>query len=265
VAPGPKCIDQPLTGGNPTPSSRWTALISPDTETTDPFELHQFNIKRIREGDVMIATYPGSGCSLITNILTELGFAHFDPYTEVLDANGAAIVLPGMLPYRSRLAAVATADVAGHADGPGIRFVKNHLPPRHFAGASFGGAVLLVRDPRDAVYSSYRYFREFARFWWPDTDKGQGTFEEYMDGLGVSHPAHPGLVDFYRAWHATLPRQAIVRGIGRSFRGVVAADTRPRRWRGVARPVRADTCQLGQRMSAKVLACQVEGRCRTAG
>jgi len=72
-----------------------------------------------------------------------------------------------------------------------------------------------VRDPRDAIYSSYRYFHNFSRFWWPDGDKAQGTFGEYLDGLGVNdEPPIQGWVDFYRAWYATLPtlpRHAIVR------------------------------------------------------
>jgi hypothetical protein len=194
------------------------ALQSANAGTTDPFELHRLNIKRTRARDVVIAAYPGSGSSLISNILTELGFAHLDPYSEVLGADGAAAVIPDMVPYRSRLAATAAADAAGHADAPGLRFVKNHLAPRHLAGVPVGGAVLLVRDPRDAVYSSYWYFRNFARFWWPDSDKGRrgrGTFGDYLDGLGVNdEPPIQGWVDFYREWHAALPampRRALVR------------------------------------------------------
>jgi hypothetical protein len=191
------------------------ALKSGHAGTTDPAELHQFNMKRTRARDVIVAAYPGSGSALLGNILTELGFAHVDPYSEVLGTDGTATVIPDMLPYRSRLAATAAADATGHADGLGLRFVKNHLPPRHFAGTPLRGAVLLVRDPRDAVHSTYRYFRSFAPFWWPGTDRAQGTFGEFLDGLGVNdEPPIQGWVDFYRAWHAllpTLPRHAIVR------------------------------------------------------
>jgi len=42
----------------------------------------------------MIAAYPSSGSMLISNILTELGFPHVDPYSEVLDADGTATVIP---------------------------------------------------------------------------------------------------------------------------------------------------------------------------
>ncbi len=191
------------------------ALKSGNAGTTDPVELHRLNIRRTRARDVVIAAYPGSGSSLISNILTELGFAHVDPYSEVLSTDGTATVIPDLLPYRSRLAAAAAADAVGRADRPGIRFVKSHQAPHHFGNAPFGGAVLLVRDPRDAIYSSYRFYRNFARFWWPGTDKAQGTFVEYLDGHGVNHePPIQSWVDFYRAWHATLPtlsRDAIVR------------------------------------------------------
>jgi sulfotransferase family protein len=191
------------------------ALKSGLSETTDPVELHRRNVRLAGERDVMIAGYPGSGSALLGNILTELGFAHVDPYSEVVGADGTSRVIPDLVAYRSRLAATAAADEAGHVEGRGLRFFKNHLAPRHFDGVSFGGAVLLVRDPRDAVHSSYRWFRGFSPFWQPEGGKGQGTFLDFLDGLGVNdEPPIQSWVDFYRAWHAALPglhRSALVR------------------------------------------------------
>jgi hypothetical protein len=192
------------------------ALKSGPAPTTDPVELHRINIQRTGPHDVLIAAYPGSGSALLGNILTELGFAHLDPYSEVLDTDGTSTVIPDLVPYRSRLAATAASDAAEHPgqESP-IRFVKNHLLPRHFGTVAFGGAILLVRDPRDAVHSSYRWFRGFSPIWQPEGGRGQGTFAEFLDGLGVNDEAPiQGWADFYRDWQAVLPtlaRGAIVR------------------------------------------------------
>lgn len=216
-------------------------LKSGPAPASDPVALHRINIQRTGAQDVLIAAYPGSGSALLGNILTELGFAHLDPYSEVLDTDGTATVIPDLVPYRSRLAATAASDAADHPgqDSP-IRFVKNHLLPRHFGTIPFGGAILLVRDPRDAVHSSYRWFRGFSPIWQPEGGKGQGTFTEFLDGLGVNDEAPiPGWMDFYRCWQAILPtlaRSVIVR-----FEDLkttpVAATAALLRELGVPRPV----------------------------
>jgi SAM-dependent methyltransferase len=181
-------------------------------EAADLVQLHYRNVKQLGERDVVIAAYRASGNSLLGNILMELGFGCVDPYTEVVGEDGQARVIrnPGLLTFRSRLAATADADEGRQATGPGtesgLRFFKNQIGPEHFTGVPLAGAILLVRDPRDTLYSSYRSFRDFATFWMPGTSLGQGTFADFLDGTGINgEPPIQGWVDFYRDWYRALP------------------------------------------------------------
>lgn len=189
-----------------------------DDEIEPVVALHQRNVARLGDRDVVIAAYPGSGASLISNILIELGFVHMDCYTEVLDEDGRSSVLEDQVSYRSRLSATATLDQGEWSTGAPpadrIRFFKNHLYPEFSRPEKLGGAILLVRDPRDAVHSSYQYFHAFSDHWLL-RPKGQGTFTEYLDGLGINEePPIEGWSGFYRAWADALTgfrRSAIIR------------------------------------------------------
>jgi hypothetical protein len=190
----------------------------PDEEIEPVVALHQRNVARLGGRDVVIAAYPGSGASLISNILIELGLVHVDCYTEVIDEDGRSAVIEEQVSYRRRLSATAALDQgvwsaeARPADQP--RFFKNHLYPQFCRPEKLGGAVLLVRDPRDAVYSSYQYFHSFSEHWLV-RPKGQGTFAEYLDGVGINEePPIDGWSGFYRAWADALAgfrRSTIIR------------------------------------------------------
>lgn len=187
----------------------------------DPIALHRRNAARLGARDIVIAAYPGSGAALIGNILIELGFDYIDPYSEVVAEGGQAQVIEDHLAYRSRLAATAAGDrstAAGKTgDEPGSepRFFKNHLYPAHFDAARLGGAVLLVRDPRDAVHSSYQWFRGFSRMWLGEDAKGQGSFAQFLAGTGINgEPPVAGWYGLYDAWLDALghfARSAVVR------------------------------------------------------
>lgn len=173
-------------------------------------ERHRANIRRLGVRDVPIAGYPGSGSSLIGNILVELGFAHVDPYAEAIEPDGGTTVVPEWAAYRDRL-----RTTAGGPERDELRFFKNHLYPSEYDGVQVAGAVLLVRDPRDAVYSSYQWFRGFSAAWLPENPKGQGTFAEFLDGLGInSEPPIAHWAAFNQSWLDALPRfrrSAVVR------------------------------------------------------
>ncbi|MFF3763341.1 sulfotransferase domain-containing protein [Streptomyces sp. NPDC001922] len=180
-------------------------------EVADPVKLHMRNAARLGARDVVVAGYPGSGAALIGNILIELGIAYVDPYTEAVGEDGTSQVIEDRLAYRSRLSATAASDrnagggEGGADDGP--RFFKNHLYPDHFDHGRLAGAVLLVRDPRDAVHSSFQWFRSFAAQWPLEGVNVQGTFAEFLDGRGVNdEPPIAGWAGFYAAWTAALPR-----------------------------------------------------------
>ncbi|MEU5838639.1 sulfotransferase domain-containing protein [Streptomyces diacarni] len=187
-------------------------------EKSDPVALHRQNAARLGPRDVVIAAYPGSGASLISNILIELGFDHVDPYSEVIAEDGRCDVLQEDLAYRSRLSAMAALDRKIRSTGTRpegqLRFVKNHLHPRFFSPEGLAGAVLLVRDPRDTLHSCYHWYHSFSADRLAQA-KGQGTFAEFLDGIALNgEPPVEGWCHFNRAWADALegfPRSAVIR------------------------------------------------------
>ncbi|MEV1154845.1 hypothetical protein AB0J27_05485 [Micromonospora chokoriensis] len=61
--------------------------------------------------------------------------------------------------------------------------MKTHLPPEAFAGRDPRMAWLLVRDPRDSLYSWYRWSLDFPD---NDSERFEGGFEEFLDRPGAS-------------------------------------------------------------------------------
>lgn len=178
-------------------------LKMPDPQRADQrlSDLYRRNIECLGPGDIIVASCGGAGQSLIGNILFEAGLNYVDAYTEELREDGTAVGKEYHASYRQRLASLHDKDVGtGTRPGPAPwpRFVKTHLPPHVFAERPIGGVWLLLRDPRDALYSLYRWRRDFAE---EDWDRVPGTFEQYLRERG-DFTASP--VDdwpaFYVAW-----------------------------------------------------------------
>ncbi|GGN19929.1 hypothetical protein FHR83_001937 [Actinoplanes campanulatus] len=174
----------------------------PDERTADArvSDLYRRNVTRLGAGDIVIASHGGSGQSLIGNILAELGLNYVDAYTEVLHADGRAVVADQHLSYRRHLASQHDKDHAADERTTRLwpRFVKTHHPPSVFAGATIGGVWILVRDPRDAIYASYQWRAGFAEEEW---DKVPGTFEQWLRGPGDFSPSPADdWHAFYTAW-----------------------------------------------------------------
>jgi hypothetical protein len=161
--------------------------------------LYRRNLDKLGDQDVVVASHGGSGQSLIGNILFELGLNYVDAYTEELHADGRATVAPAHAGYRSHLASQHEKDREPAASlrlWP--RFVKTHHPPAVFSDATYAGVWLLVRDPRDAIYASYRWRASFAEEEW---DRVPGTFVEWLRGPGDFSPSPvDDWVAYYRAW-----------------------------------------------------------------
>jgi hypothetical protein len=139
-----------------------------------PTDLHAENVGRLRPEDVVIASYPGSGAALIGNVLLSLGLAYVDPYTEVVDDHGGGPV-PERVDYRARLAATHAADTSEDRSAVAARrLVKTHRHPDEFP-ARPEQIVALVRDPRDAVHSYYRWRLGFSE------ESESGSFEEFLE------------------------------------------------------------------------------------
>jgi hypothetical protein len=163
--------------------------------------LYRENIAQMAEDDIVIASCGGAGQSLIGNILFELGLNYVDAYTELLQPDGSAIAVGDHAGYRRHLASLHDKDTE-KGDKQGLRlrprFIKDHHPPVVFGDCKFGGVWMLVRDPRDALYSLYEWRRSFAEEEW---DRVPATFGGYLRGPGdfTSNPVDDW-VAFYNAW-----------------------------------------------------------------
>jgi hypothetical protein len=182
-----------------------------------PWDQARHNAKALGEHDIVVAGDPGGGAALISNIVHELGYDYLDPYIPVPDPGGTA--QSGLAYYRQRLAATA-------GDGRGTpeageayrRFIKTHFYPDVFTSVPLNAAVLLVRDPRDTMYSSYKWFSSFGGSWIPDAAQAIGklTYAEFLDRvrIGDGEKSIPGWVRFHRGWLEAAPtfsRFAVVR------------------------------------------------------
>lgn len=181
----------------------------------NPWEQARLNAKSLGEHDIVVAGDPGAGAALISNIVYELGFGYLDPYIETPAEQGTERAAPGQLTYyRQRLLATGSANraaphrPAGH-DHQHRRFIKTHFYPEVFANAALNAAVLLVRDPRDTIYSSYKWFTSFGGSWIPDSFEaiGELTYAAFLDRvrIGDGERSIPGWARFYRSWLDAAP------------------------------------------------------------
>lgn len=163
---------------------------------TDPRLRHHRNLTRLNGAGIAIASYPGAGAALLGNILLELALDYVDPYTEELGVDGSARPAADRVDYRRRIAAYARRDEKGGSPGD-VRLVKTHLLPQDFPRRR--GAVLLVRDPRDTLYSYYHWRLSFS-------EEGEGRdFATFLDSV---HPLGLRPVDdwtrFHQLWSAAI-------------------------------------------------------------
>jgi hypothetical protein len=161
-----------------------TILPDPGRAIARLSDLYRQNLAQLGPDDIVVASVGGAGQSRIGNILFELGLNYVDAYTEVLYADGRAVGAAAHAEYRRHLAGLHDKDEAGESrppKAPWPRFSKTHHPPVVFSEATFGGVWILVRDPRDTLYSGYQWRASFAE---EDWDQVPGTFQDWLRGPG---------------------------------------------------------------------------------
>lgn len=154
----------------------------------DPVRLHRANALRLHGGDVVAPSYPGAGATLLGNLLLELGVNYVDLYTDVIDKRRRVSVAPERAEYRTRF--------PPRSEGPtdGRLFAKSHLGPHEFP-SSVRRALLLVRDPRDTLFSYHRWRLAFS-------EEGEcRPFERFLaDGISGIGTAVQEWAEFHRQW-----------------------------------------------------------------
>ena len=111
------------------------------------------NIQNLEAEDIILASYLGSGSSLIGGILIELGL----DYIEGKNKQQTEVILPLWRKHWKQLD--TKYDVAKPKE---LRLFKTHFYPVSFADAKPKKAVLLIRDVRDAVISYYNWRKGFS-------------------------------------------------------------------------------------------------------
>jgi hypothetical protein len=164
------------------------------------------NVARLGSRDVVVATVPGSGSSLFGTLILELGFQHLDQYFNILHEDGRIETDPDYSSFRARMSGYAALDSGEKAepDDERARFFRCHLPPDSFDVGALHGAVLLVRDPRDAANSLYQFLGKYtARQGLADP----GTFADFLGGTGFNGtPPMRAWTEIYQGWLAAVPQ-----------------------------------------------------------
>lgn len=117
------------------------------------------NIQNLESGDIILASYLGSGSSLIGGILIELGLDYIEGYQEKISKNKQQtdVVLPLWRKHWKQL------DTKYNYTKPKeLRLFKTHFYPQSYTNAKPDTAVLLIRDARDAVISYYNWRKGFS-------------------------------------------------------------------------------------------------------
>lgn len=125
--------------------------------------VHAENIPRLGPREVAVLGYPGSGKTIIANMLHILGLNYVYAVTERLNLDGTSDPVARNADYLRRLDAEPGTDPFRRRRPARLwpRFVKTPLPLQYFLSRPLYGVWSLVRDPRDSVYSYYRHLFDF--------------------------------------------------------------------------------------------------------
>jgi len=166
---------------------------------------YERNAALLGAGDVVVATVPGSGSSLLGTLILELGFQHLDQYFNILHEDGSIDTDPAFAAIRTRMSGYAALDngTKPAPDDGRARFYRCQVPPAGFDLGALHGAVVLVRDPRDAVHSLYQFLGKYA------ARQGlaePGTFRDFLASTGFNgSPPVRAWTDVYSGWLAVRP------------------------------------------------------------
>ncbi|QFZ19548.1 sulfotransferase domain-containing protein [Saccharothrix syringae] len=160
------------------------------------FDLHYRNLAWVGPRDVVMPNVAGAGSSLVGNLLLELGLGYVDLNRDVFLPDGS--LLPPADPVSRRIRTARRPEDAARGGRGEPRFMKTHLPVEEFEGCEFGQVWLIVRDPRDAIYSWHRYHRNFGELEW---EKVPEEFEEFLRRpFFLGPPPVDNWWTYYRDW-----------------------------------------------------------------
>lgn len=125
-------------------------------------KLLRHNIDALEANDLALVSYLGSGSSLLGGILIELGIDYIEGYQEKITPGNQLTDVE--LPYwREHWPQLLSKYSSGKVSAGALRLMKAHCYPSSFASSKITKAVLLLRDPRDAVISYYNWRCGFSK------------------------------------------------------------------------------------------------------
>ncbi len=139
----------------------------------------------IRDGDIIIATYPKSGTTWMQQIVAQLVFngksgaplGELSPWLEFR-----------LEPRREKLAALAAQ---AHR-----RFYKSHSPSDAIEFSPIAKYVYVARDGRDVVWSMHNMHASFKAFFYEAINAPPGPYGPPLQ------PPVPSVVEYFRTWLA---------------------------------------------------------------
>ncbi|MEV5596043.1 sulfotransferase domain-containing protein [Streptomyces sp. NPDC052496] len=176
------------------------------------FGLHYHNMAFLQTDDVIMPSIGGAGSSLLGNIILELGLGYIDLNRDRLIDDTTVHLADDAISRRIRGYPPSAEGSVQSSHEPSLhavhcprpRLMKTHLPSEEFDGYNFGSVLLLVRDPRDALYSWYRYHRGFAQLEW---EKVPDTFTEFLRmPFFTGRPPAEAWAIYYRDWLSAAQR-----------------------------------------------------------
>ncbi|MDY6864105.1 MAG: sulfotransferase domain-containing protein [Thermodesulfobacteriota bacterium] len=161
------------------------------------------NIKLLGSNDVIIANYPGSGSSWFSSLFISLGIFYVTGYDEILlDTHSQKTKLVDNS-RRYHVPILKNRDIINPSYREKIRIINTHEMPRKFHNSMTRKVILIVRDGRDSILSTYNYKKNFENL-------GKISFLEYLKGNNGSWPEPAmGWAYYNFSWLNTLNKERL--------------------------------------------------------
>jgi hypothetical protein len=137
------------------------------------FTSHYDNMTHIVSTDVITPSIGGAGSTGLAKFVIELGLPYGDLNRDSINADGSITETTDQISARIR-PPLNNNHAAGRTPA---RILKTHLPCPEFSELPARGCWILVRDPRDALYSWYRYHQSFAEAEW---ERVPDSFDDFL-------------------------------------------------------------------------------------
>ncbi|MCG7309623.1 sulfotransferase domain-containing protein [Brachybacterium sp. ACRRE] len=133
------------------------------------FAKHLENHTYVKSDDVFMASIGASGSTLLSNLLIACGLEYVDLNRDTLGTTGVISVAGDEVSRRVRAIDTSPEAISSR------RVLKTHLPADKVPDVS--RSILLTRDPRDCLFSWFKYHQNFGNGGW---EQVPDSFEQFL-------------------------------------------------------------------------------------